>query len=169
MPATMVSDWPTPTVSISTTSNPAASQSATASRVRRATPPSWVCDGEGRMKASGSRASRSIRVLSPRIEPPERAEEGSTASTATLSPRSIRNMPKASMKVDLPTPGVPDRPMRSASRPDPASASISAVARARWSARLLSTRVMARASARRSPARTRFARSSVSICFRPAR
>ena len=36
---TMVSDWPTPTVSINTTSNPAASHKATASRVRRATPP----------------------------------------------------------------------------------------------------------------------------------
>jgi hypothetical protein len=44
-----------------------------ASRVRRATPPRVVPAGDGRMKALGSRASRSMRVLSPRIEPPERA------------------------------------------------------------------------------------------------
>ena len=37
-----VSDCPTPTVSISTTSKPAASHSATASRDRRATPPKCV-------------------------------------------------------------------------------------------------------------------------------
>jgi hypothetical protein len=129
--ATIVSDWPTPTVSISTTSKPAASQSVTASRVRRATPPSCEDEGEGRMNAPFSRLSRSIRVLSPRIEPPDRAEEGSTASTATRSPSSISIMPKASMKVDLPTPGVPDIPIRSACRPAGRSASSSAVASAR--------------------------------------
>ena len=40
--------------------------------------------GEGRTKALGSQASRAMRVLSARIEPPLRAEDGSTASTATL-------------------------------------------------------------------------------------
>ncbi|CAM5368098.1 hypothetical protein FALB51S_01697 [Frigidibacter albus] len=83
------------------------------------------------MKARGSRLRRSIRVLSPRMEPPERAEEGSTASTATRSPCAVSIIPKDSMKVDLPTPGVPDSPMRSAWRPDPASASSSAPASAR--------------------------------------
>ena len=39
------------------------------------------------MKAFGSMASRAMRVLSARIEPPVRAEDGSTASTATLWPR----------------------------------------------------------------------------------
>ena len=38
------------------------------------------------MKACGSTASRAIRVLSPRIEPPVRADDGSTASTATRCP-----------------------------------------------------------------------------------
>ncbi len=113
------------------TSKPAASQSATASRVRRATPPRWVWEGEGRMKACGSRESRSIRVLSPRIEPPERAEEGSTASTATFSPCPVSRRPKLSMKVDLPTPGVPERPMRSASRPFRARSARSASAASR--------------------------------------
>ena len=150
--ATMVSDWPTPTVSTRITSNPAASHRAMASRVRRATPPSVVCEGDGRIKALGSRESRSIRVLSPRIEPPERAELGSTASTATLSPRSSSIMPKVSVKVDLPTPGVPDRPMRRASRSVLARrASSRATACSRWSGRVLSTSVIARASARRLP------------------
>lgn len=47
--ATAVSDWPTPTVSTSTTSKPAASQSSMVSRVFAATPPSVPEEGEGRM------------------------------------------------------------------------------------------------------------------------
>jgi len=46
------------------------------------------------------------------MDPPERAEDGSTASTATFFPSPVSIRPKDSMKVDLPTPGVPDRPMR---------------------------------------------------------
>src|SRR3984893_10715507 len=57
------------------------------SRVLAATPPSVPAAGEGRMKALGSAASCAIRVLSARIEPPVRAEDGSTASTANLWPR----------------------------------------------------------------------------------
>ena len=109
--ATIVSDCPTPTVSISITSNPAASQRAVASRVRRATPPKWDWLGEGLINALGSRESKSIRVLSPRIEPPERADEGSTASTATRRSAAISCRPKFSIKVDFPTPGVPERPI----------------------------------------------------------
>ena len=110
MSATMVSDWPTPTVSTITTSYPAASHKMIASRVRRATPPSAARLGEGRIKAPGSRLSRSIRVLSPRIEPPVRADDGSTARTATRRPDAVSIEPKLSIKVDLPTPGVPVRP-----------------------------------------------------------
>jgi hypothetical protein len=51
-----------------------------------------------------------MRVLSPRIEPPDTLDDGSTASTATRWPRSIRNRPSASMKVLLPTPGTPLMP-----------------------------------------------------------
>ena len=112
MSQTAVSDWPMPTVSTSTTSKPAASHNSIASRVFAATPPSVPDEGEGRMKAASEFASRAIRVLSPRIEPPVRAEEGSTASTATLWPRPIRNMPSSSMVVDLPTPGEPVMPTR---------------------------------------------------------
>ena len=105
MSATTVSDWPTPTVSTSTTSKPAASHSSIASRVRRATPPRVPPDGDGRMNACGSRARRSMRVLSPMIEPPLRRLDGSTASTATRCPAAVRRDPSSSMKVDLPAPG----------------------------------------------------------------
>ena len=39
--------------------------------------------GDGRMNAHGSSESRPIRVLSPRIEPPESVLDGSIARTAT--------------------------------------------------------------------------------------
>ena len=51
-------------------------------RVYLATPPRCPAAGEGRMNALGSFASRAMRVLSARIEPPVRVEEGSMASTA---------------------------------------------------------------------------------------
>ena len=54
------------------------------------------------MKAAGSTARRSIRVLSPRIEPPVRLDDGSTASTATRCPSPVSIVPNASMNVDLP-------------------------------------------------------------------
>ena len=61
-----------------------------------------------RRSATGGRTRRasasscSIRVLSPRIEPPLRVLDGSTASTATRWPCSTRWTPSASMNVDLP-------------------------------------------------------------------
>ena len=55
-----------------------------------------------------------MRVLSPRMEPPETVDDGSTASTATRWPRSIRYTPNDSMNVLFPTPGTPLMPMRSA-------------------------------------------------------
>ena len=54
--ATVVSAWPAPTVSTSTVSKPAASQTRIASRVRRATPPVSAPAEEGRMNAAGARA-----------------------------------------------------------------------------------------------------------------
>ncbi len=51
-----------------------------------------------------------MRVLSPKIEPPEMLLDGSTASTATRCPKPIRCKPSASMKVLLPTPGTPLMP-----------------------------------------------------------
>ena len=70
MSATCTSDWPTPTVSTNTTSNPAASTTMIDSRVARVTPPSTPALGDGRMNARSSTASRDMRVLSPRMLPP---------------------------------------------------------------------------------------------------
>ena len=92
-----------------------------------------------------------MRVLSPRIEPPLRVLDGSTASTATRWPASTRCRPSASMNVDLPAPGAPLMPTRIAPPVAGSSASSSATASSRWSARVDSTSVIARASARRSP------------------
>ena len=73
-------------------------------------------EGDGRMKAASCCASRSIRVLSPRMLPPVTGLLGSTASTATRWPAPIRCSPNASMKVLLPTPGGPVIPTRCAAR-----------------------------------------------------
>ena len=51
-----------------------------------------------------------MRVLSPRMLPPVRFELGSMASTATRWPAAVRCVPRASMNVDLPTPGTPVMP-----------------------------------------------------------
>ena len=59
------------------------------------------------MNAFSSTARRAIRVLSPRIEPPVRVDDGSTASTATRCPSPVRRVPSSSMNVDFPTPGHP--------------------------------------------------------------
>ena len=154
MSATITSDWPTPTVSTRITSKPAASHNAIASRVRRATPPSAALDGLGRINAFGCLDNRSIRVLSPRIDPPDRFDDGSTARTATFRPCSTSIIPKLSVNVDFPTPGVPDKPIRKALRFDCPSLSINWTALERWSSRVLSTNVIARANIRRLPART---------------
>src|SRR5262245_25502245 len=132
-----------------------------ASRVRRATPPSDPPDGLGRMNASGATESRAMRVLSPRMLPPERALDGSTASTATRLPCAMRWRPKASMNVLLPTPGTPVMPTRAARPVDGSSTSRRRWAASWWSVRVLTTSVMALARARRSPARRSRARDAV--------
>ncbi len=98
------------------------------SRVLAATPPSVPEAGEGRMKALASVASRAMRVLSARIEPPVRRDDGSTASTATLWPCRVSIVPSASMVVDLPTPGEPVMPTRTALPVAPSSVCVSAAA-----------------------------------------
>ena len=107
-----VSDCPTPTVSTSMVSNPAASHSTIVSRVLRATPPSEPADGLGRMNALAAVDSSFIRVLSPSILPFERSDEGSMASTAKWLPCLHRCVPSASINVDLPAPGTPVMPTR---------------------------------------------------------
>ena len=82
------------------------------SRVLRATPPRLPADGLGRINALLSTESWFIRVLSPRILPLLRSEDGSMASTASFLPIWHRRVPMASMKVDLPAPGTPVIPKR---------------------------------------------------------
>ena len=112
MSATCTSDWPTPMVSTNTTSNPAASTTMIDSRVALVTPPSTPALGDGRMNARSSAASRDMRVLSPRMLPPVRVDDGSTARTATRVPLAVSSLPRASMNVDFPAPGTPVTPMR---------------------------------------------------------
>ncbi|SHY44845.1 Uncharacterised protein [Mycobacteroides abscessus subsp. abscessus] len=52
-----------------------------------------------------------------------RVDDGSTASTATRCPCSMRYIPSASMVVDFPTPGTPVIPTRSAFPPSGESSS----------------------------------------------
>ncbi len=85
-----------------------------ASRVFSATPPSVPLEGLGRMYAISCTESFSMRVLSPRMEPPDTVLDGSIVSTATRCPLAIRYRPSASMKVLLPTPGTPLMPRRKA-------------------------------------------------------
>ena len=54
-----------------------------------------------------------MRVLSARMEPPLRAEEGIDGQHGDR-PAVVRNVPSASMVVDLPTPGTPVMPTRTA-------------------------------------------------------
>ena len=83
------------------------------------------------MKASGRWQSCSIRVLSPRMEPPESDEDGSTASTASFFPCPISQTPRVSMKVDFPAPGTPEMPIRTAS-PVLGSKALSTCCARRW-------------------------------------
>ena len=53
-----------------------------------------------------------ILVLSPSIEPPVKFEDGSIARIPSLKPCLTRWIPNDSIKVDLPTPGGPENPIR---------------------------------------------------------
>src|ERR1700730_12283497 len=109
-----------------------------------------------RMKTFGSRAWRCMRMRSPRIAPPVNGELGSVASTATELSRFLKSATTASTRVDLPVPGAPVKPATPGVRPSLRRD----FSRARTAGSRLSTRLMARASARVSPDRNRFARSS---------
>ena len=119
--ATSVSDWPTPTVSITTMSNAAASACA-AARVAGARPPSRSPAAIERMKMPRSAGSASIRARSPSSAPPERFDDGSTASTATLRPPARQPRTSALSSVDLPAPGGPVTPTTCAGASPPSAA-----------------------------------------------
>ena len=106
------------------------------------------------MKAAGSAASAVMRVLSPRMLPPRRVEDGSTARTATLWPRAVSMVPSRSMQVDFPAPGTPEIPTRCELPAWGSSRTSSSWASPAWSGSVDSTRVMARATCDRSPAST---------------
>ncbi len=109
--ATSTSDWPTPTVSISTTSQLAASRTRSTCGVVAASPPRCPREAIDRMKTPSSVACSCMRIRSPRRAPPENGEEGSTARTPTFWPRARIAVMSADVVVDLPTPGDPVMPM----------------------------------------------------------
>ena len=126
------------------------------SRVARATPPRCRPEGDGRTKAPSRLLRSDIRVRSPRIDPPVRRELGSTATTPTCSPASTSRDPRALMKVDLPAPGTPLMPTRIADPVYARSRPSSSLAASRCSARVDSTRVIARAIDPEDRRRARF-------------
>ena len=78
--------------------------------VGAARPPRRVPAAVERMSTPSSLGSCSIRTRSPSSEPPERLEDGSTASTATVLPPSRHSPTSAESSVDLPAPGGPVTP-----------------------------------------------------------
>ena len=109
-PTTSTSDCPTPTVSTRITSQPAPSSTRIACGVDQAKPPKCPRLAMDRMYTSGSNACSCIRTRSPRSAPPEKGEEGSTASTPTRLPALRYSVTNAEVVVDLPTPGEPVKP-----------------------------------------------------------
>src|SRR6056297_1365340 len=136
------------------------------SRVFCATPPKEVPEGEGRIKAFGSLAKVSIRVLSPKILPLLRELVGSTAKTATLFPWSVKVLPNVSIKELLPTPGTPVIPKRILFVGCVKHFSIMALAFSKCAVLVLSNKVMALASIALLPSKIPWARASAeSSCF----
>src|ERR1700680_9693 len=96
-----------------------------------------------------------MRMRSPRMAPPVKGELGSVAITPTDLPCFLSKATTASTSVDLPVPGAPVKPATWPARArSPRDSSSSRTAGSRRS-----TRLMARARARMSPARNRLARS----------
>ena len=159
---TSVSDCPTPTVSTRVTLNPAASTMAMDSLVERFTPPKLSPEGEGLMNTFLSRLRDAILVLSARMEPPLMDEVGSTARMANRLPSFRISCPSASIKVDLPTPGVPEIPILMEDSLAVPSCSSNASAMAWSSAFIDSIRVIACAIAFLSPDLIPSAKSTIS-------
>ena len=85
--AMATSAWPTPTVSIRTTSNPAASRIRSACGTAQDRPPRWPRLAMERMNTPPSVACSCILTRSPSRAPPVNGDVGSTARTPTRSPR----------------------------------------------------------------------------------
>ena len=127
-------------------SNAAASACA-AARVAGARPPSRSPAAIERMKMPRSAGSASIRARSPSSAPPERFDEGSTASTATLRPSLRQPATSALSSVDLPAPGGPVTPTMCAGASRPRAAGETAPSRAEISGRAAADRFSTRLSA----------------------
>src|SRR5215467_562859 len=160
------SSWPTPTVSMMTTSFPDASRTSAASPVARARPPRCPRVAMLRMKTPSSPACDCMRRRSPSTAPPVNGLVGSTArmpTTGAACPDRVESpaepdawrssVVKRSTSVLLPAPGGPVTPTRQA-RPVCAK---SARTRSAPAAPSSSTSEMPRAMARASPATIRSA------------
>ena len=106
------SSCPTPTVSISTISLPAASSTRAASPVACASPPRLPRVAMLRMKTPASAACDCMRTRSPRMAPPLNGLVGSTATTPTVCSRRRISTISRSTSVLLPAPGAPVMPIR---------------------------------------------------------
>jgi hypothetical protein len=180
--AISTSACPTPTVSTRMTEKPAASRTRIAIGAVADRPPSWPLLAIDRMNTPESIACPCIRTRSPSSAPPENGDDGSTASTATCSPRARRAATSAFVVVDLPAPGAPVSPITRGApggRPAPLTSACSALAR-RLAAAASSLRIrrprpspfsiheIARASALASLASTRSAREPMSVAGSPS-
>ena len=150
-----ISAWPTPTVSMKTSSLPEASIRSAACRVASERPPRAPRLAIERMKTPASRKWSERRIRSPSRAPRVNGLEGSIERTATWRSALRISSVRAPIRVLFPTPGGPVSPTiralpvrgktsRTSSQPAGSSFSI---------------RVIARARARLSPATSRSARS----------
>ncbi len=105
-----ISSCPTPTVSITTTSAPQASSTKIESYVARLRPPRLPRVASERMNTFGLPACSCMRMRSPRMAPPVKGLEGSTASTPTLAWVFSSSRISAFVSVLLPEPGLPVMP-----------------------------------------------------------
>ena len=105
-----ISDWPTPTVSMITGSQPLAAMIRATAPAEAHRPPRRPRVAMDRMTTSSSRACCIIRTRSPWMAPPVMGEEGSTPITPIrlFWPRQCAM--SLSVRVDLPAPGAPVMP-----------------------------------------------------------
>jgi len=110
---TSTSDCPAPTVSIRMKPYPAASKTWLKASVCSANPPSAPREAMERMKICLSSCKSSMRTRSPRIAPPVKGLDGSTAMMATFFSGSRRRNSRVSAftNVLLPEPGGPVMPI----------------------------------------------------------
>ena len=105
-----ISAWPTPTVSMKTSSLPEASISSAVCSVASESPPSAPRLAIERMKTALSRKCSESRIRSPSSAPRVNGLEGSIESTATWRSALRISAVSAPIRVLLPTPGGPVSP-----------------------------------------------------------